>query len=130
MSQDSLQSRNLAVPFVDQGLLENDLMWTVCSGTAPFCWKEIQLCGALGNQIFDSYTRQRLEWCIVKACSDTLLDHSVVPFGFRYMLLSTGVVRLESKFLLHGFQYRSKFVVRIDNGNGETCILVKMKHFG
>ena len=124
MSQDSLQCRNLAVPFVDQGLLENNLVWAVCRGTAAFSWKEIQLGCALGNQILDGYTRQRLEWCIVKACTDSLLDHMVVSFGFRDMFLSTGIVRLETKFMFHRFQYRSEFIIRIDNRNRKTCILV------
>ena len=59
---------------------------------------------------------------------DTLLDNSVIPFGFRYMLLSTDIVWLESKFMLHGFQYRSEFIIGINNGQRETCILVEMEH--
>ena len=126
MSQDSLQGRNLAVPFVDQGLLKNNLMWAVGRRTVSFGWKEIQLGSAcaLGNQILDSYTWQRLEWCIVKACTDSLLDHMVVSFGFRDMFLSTGIVRLETKFMFHRFQYRSEFIIRIDNIDRKSCILV------
>ena len=64
----------------------------------------------------------------MKTSTDSLLDHSVISFSLWDMLLSAGIVRLEGIFFLHKFQYGTKFIIAIDNANGEACTLVEMEH--